>query len=343
MSELKDFIAGMPKAELHVHLEGTLEPSSVRLFAERNHLPLPSSLQEGGTDWNFHDLASLLPVYYSNMTVLRTAQDFHDLTWSYLITAHQQNIVHAELFFDPQAHTSRGIDFATVMSGCYAAAAEAEKKLGMSVSFIMCFSREMDAESAMATLLAALPYKDKIVGVGLDSDERGNPPNKFTAVFAKARIEGFKLTVHCDIDQNNSIEHIRQAIEDIRVDRIDHGANIVEEKRLVDLVRQRHIGLTCCPVSNSVVSDDFKGREIKSLLHDGVKVTLNSDDPAYFRAYLNENIEFMSEKMSLTKKDLVQLQKNAFEISWISAQEKSVYIGMLEDYAELQETIDRPR
>ena len=333
MSELKHFVAGMPKAELHVHLEGTLEPSLVRLIAERNDLPVPSSVQEPRSGYNFHDLASFLAVYYSNMAVLQTIQDFHDLAWNYLTKAHEQNIIHAEVFFDPQAHTSRGVDFATVLSGYHTAVAEAQEKFGMSVSLIMCFLRDMDAESAMATLLEALPYKDKIVGVGLDSDERDNPPSKFAAVFAKARMEGFKLTMHCDIDQNNSIEHIRQVIEDIGADRLDHGTNIVEDNRLVNLVRERHIGLTCCPVSNSVITDGFKGTEIKSLLHDGVKVTLNSDDPAYFRAYLNENIEFMGKKMSLTRSDIVQLQKNAFEISWISSEEKSRYLGMLEDYA----------
>jgi adenine deaminase len=333
MSDFKAFIAGMPKAELHMHLEGALEPSLVRLIAERNKLPIPTSVQERSSGYNFHDLTSFLAVYYPNMAVLQTTHDFHDLAWSYLTKAHEQNIVHAEMFFDPQAHTSRGVDFETMISGYHSAVLEAREQFGTSASLIMCFLRDMDAESAMATLLEALPHKDKIIGVGLDSDERDNPPSKFAAVFAKARMEGFLLTMHCDIDQKNSIEHIRQALEDIGVDRVDHGTNIVEDNRLLNLVRQKNIGLTCCPVSNSVVTDDFKGEKIKNLLLDGVKVTLNSDDPAYFRAYLNENIEFISRKMSLKRSDLVQLQKNAFEISWISPEEKSRYIGMLEDYA----------
>ena len=333
MAESKAFIAGMPKAELHMHLEGALEPSLVRLIAERNNLSIPSSVPERSSGYDFHDLTSFLAVYYPNMAVLQTAQDFHDLAWSYLTKAHGQRIVHAEMFFDPQAHTRRGVDFDTVISGYHAAVVEAQEKFGMTASLIMCFLRDMDAGSAMATLLEALPHKDKIIGVGLDSDERDNPPSKFAAVFAKARTEGFRLTMHCDIDQKNSIEHIRQVLEDIDVDRIDHGTNILEDKRLLELVRERNIGLTCCPVSNSVVTADSKGAEIKSLLSDGVKVTLNSDDPAYFRAYLNENIHFMSEKMSLTKSDLIQLQKNAFDISWISATQKSTYISMLEDYA----------
>jgi adenine deaminase len=333
MAELKTFISGMPKAELHMHLEGALQPSLVNLIAERNNLPAPSSVQDRTSGYGFHDLTSFLAVYYPNMAVLQTAQDFHDLAWSYFMKAHEQNIVHAELFFYPQAHTSRGVDFATVITGYHQATAEARQKFGISASLIMCFLRDMDADSAMATLIEALRYKDKIVGVGLDSDERGNPPSKFADVFAKARKDGFRLTMHCDIDQKNSIEHIRQVIEDIGVDRIDHGTNIVENARLLELVNKRKIGLTCCPVSNSIVTQDFKGAEITKLLRDGVKVTINSDDPAYFRAYLNENIELIAEKMSLTKEDLVQFQRNAFESSWISPEEQSRYLAMLDKYA----------
>ena len=196
MSDLKAFIAGMPKAELHMHLEGALGSSLVRLIAERNKLPIPSSVQDQCAGYNFHDLTSFLAVYYSNMAVLQTTQDFHDLAWDYLTKAHQQNIVHAEMFFDPQAHTNRGVDFETVISGYHSAVLEAREKFGVSASLIMCFLRDMDADSAMATLVEALPYKDKIIGVGLDSDERDNPPSKFAAVFARARMEGFLLTMH---------------------------------------------------------------------------------------------------------------------------------------------------
>ena len=328
-----NFIAAMPKAELHMHLEGALEPSLVRTIAERNKLPVPPSIQDHASGYSFNDLSSFLTVYYANMAVLQTTEDFLDLAWSYLSRAHKQNIVHAELFFDPQAHTTRGVDFATVISGYYSGVLEAREQFGMSVSLIMCFLRDMDADSAMATLDQALEYKDAFVGIGLDSDEAGNPPSKFAAVFAKARTEGFHLTMHCDVNQKNSIEHIRQAIEEIGVDRIDHGTNIVENPQLLELVRKKGIGLTCCPISNSVVTDDFKGSEIKKLLHDGIKVTINSDDPAYFRGYLNENINFIAEKMALTKEDLVQLQRNAFSISWISPEEKGRYIAMLDEYA----------
>jgi adenine deaminase len=333
MSDLKDFIAGMPKAELHMHLEGALEPSLVRNIAKRNNLPVPSLIQEKESGYSFNDLTSFLAVYYPVMAVLQTSKDYHDVAWSYLTKAHEQNIVHTEMFFDPQAHTSRGVEFATVISGYHSAVVEAQEKFGMSASLIMCFLRDMDSNSAMDTLIQALPYKGKIIGVGLDSDERHNPPSKFAVVFERARREGFRLTMHCDIDQKDSIEHIRQAIEDIGVDRIDHGTNIVEDPRLVQLIGEKNIGLTCCPVSNSVVTADFKGTEMKRLLHEGIKVTTNSDDPAYFRAYLTENLEFLADKSSLTKLDLVKLQRNAFEISWISAEVRERFIAMLEEYA----------
>jgi adenosine deaminase len=196
----------------------------------------------------------------------------------------------------------------------------------------MCILRDMDAGYAMSTLMDALPYKDWIIGIGLDSDERDNPPKKFAAVFERARKEGFLLTMHCDIDQKNSIEHIRQVLRDIQVDRIDHGTNIVEDPALVALLKQKNIGLTCCPVSNSVVTKDFKGKEITHLLRDGVKVTVNSDDPAYFRAYVSENMEKMAEGTDLTRHELVQLQRNAFEISWLSSEKREAFVNMLNDY-----------
>ena len=191
----------------------------------------------------------------------------------------------------------------------------------------------MDAGNAMVTLMDALPYIDWIVGVGLDSDERDNPPVKFASVFERARKEGFLLTMHCDIDQKNSIEHIRQALEDIQVDRIDHGTNIVEDARLVSLVKQKNVGLTCCPVSNSVVTQDFKGKEIIDLFRGGIKVTVNSDDPAYFRAYIAENMERMANGTGMSKTELVQLQRNAFEISWISSHKRDRFLNLLNDYA----------
>lgn len=335
MVSLESFCALMPKAELHLHLEGTIEPALVRTIAQRNNLPIPSSsttTEAKATTYDFHDLPSFLAIYYSNMAVLQTRQDFFDVAWAYLTKVHSQNVLHVEMFFDPQAHTSRGVAFSVVMDGYHEAAIKAQRELNMSVLLIMCFLRDMSAESAMSTLQESLPYKDRIMGVGLDSDEKGNPPSKFAEVFRRARREGFKLTMHCDIDQENSIEHIRQALEDIKVDRIDHGTNIIEDDRLVDLVRRKGIGLTCCPVSNSVVTADFKGKEILDLLRRDIKTTVNSDDPAYFRAYMTENVIRMTQGTDVTRKELIQLQRNAFLISWIPQAKRNVYLALLDDF-----------
>lgn len=332
------FIAAMPKAELHVHLEGCLTPQLAARLASRNRTELPPSVTKASTaeGFAFHDLTSFLAVYYPAMHVLQTALDFEDLAMDYLEKAHVQNVVHCELFFDPQAHTSRGVPFPEVIRGYSAAALRAQRKWDMSVSLIMCFLRDMDAGYAMATLMEALPYKDSIVGVGLDSDERGNPPIKFKDVFERARKEGFMLTMHCDIDQVGSLDHIRQAIEVIQVDRIDHGTNVVEDDGLVRVIKEKGIGLTCCPVSNSVVTTDFKGKEISSLLRNGVMVTLNSDDPAYFRAYVNENFLKMATDTDVSRKELIQLQENAFRISWLPGWRKDELLHKLRAYAKEQ-------
>ncbi|KAL1306273.1 hypothetical protein AAFC00_004361 [Neodothiora populina] len=342
--DIKTFYQSMPKAELHVHIEGTLEPTMVRDLASRNNIPLPRALSalelKGTNNYAFDDLSSFLAVYYGAMGVLHTSQDFFDLAYAYLLKCRAQNIVHAEIFFDPQAHTSRGVAFSTVITGLRDALSKAQVELGVSAQLIMCFLRDMSAESAMATLDEALssPYKEWISGVGLDSDERGNPPSKFAAVFTRARREGaaagWKLTCHCDIDQENSIEHIRQAVRDIGVDRIDHGTNIVEDGKLVDEVRGKGIGLTCCPISNSVVTRDFKGKEMMELMDRGVRVTVNSDDPAYFRGYVNENLALMCDGTHVGFKELTQLQRNAFMISWIDDEQRNKFLKSLDDFVE---------
>ena len=294
---------------------------------------MPESSKERTEGYDFHDLTSFLAVYYPNMAVLITENDFHDLAYSYLKKAHSQNVVHAEMFFDPQAHTGRGVSFPTVIRGYRQAILRAQRDFGISASLIMCFLRDMSTEFAMATLMEALPFKDWIIGVGLDSDERGNPPSKFGGVFERASKEGFLLTMHCDIDQENSIDHIKQALQDIQVDRLDHGTNIVEDEALVDLVKSKNIGLTCCPISNSIVTKGFKGQEISVLLRKGVKVTINSDDPAYFRGYITENMLKMAEETDLTRDELIQLQRNAFTISWVSSWRRSHFLKLLDDFA----------
>ncbi|GAA4047434.1 adenosine deaminase [Nonomuraea soli] len=327
---MNDFIKGLPKAELHLHIEGTLEPELKFELAGRNGIVLPyATIEELRAAYDFDDLPSFLKIYYEGMGVLRTEPDFYDLAFAYLRKAASQNVRYAEIFFDPQAHTSRGVPFDLVIRGLRRAILDAEKQLGIRAQLIMCFLRDFQAEYAMATLLESLPYKEWIVGVGLDSDEKGNPPAKFAAVYARARQEGYLLTMHCDVDQENSIEHIRQAVEDIGVDRIDHGVNILENPALVEKVIDRGIGLTCCPISNGIVTRSTKAAEIKKLLGQGVRVTINSDDPAYFPGYVAENLA----EMGFTQEELVQVQRNAFEITWLPRHLKDAFLAELEEYA----------
>ena len=323
-----EFLASMPKAELHVHLEGTLERAQRREFAGRNGVVIDD---DGAASYT--DLTSFLAAYYPNMAVLQTERDFYDLAYAYLTKASGQGVRHAEMFFDPQAHTTRGIPFSTVVTGYHRAVVDAERDLDIDGRLILCILRDHSVESAFETLQASLPYADWIAGVGLDSDERGNPPAKFAAVFAAARAEGYLLTMHCDVDQENSIEHIRQAIEDIGVDRIDHGTNIVEDPRLVALAIERGIGLTSCPLSNAVVSASGKAPELVALLRAGVKITVNSDDPPYFGGYVTENLLTLAATTDLTRPEFVQLQRNAFEISWISSVHRDAHLAALDAYA----------
>ena len=329
-----DFIKGLPKAELHLHLEGTLEPDLKLKLAQKNKVDIgQETIEEIKASYQFDSLPSFLNIYYPAMNVLQEEEDFYELAMAYLRNAKEQGIKHAELFFDPQAHTTRGVSFETVVNGYHRAISESEK-LGITSELIMCFLRDMSAESAEKTLEEALPYKDKFIGVGLDSDEKGNPPSKFAHVFEKARAAGLKLTMHCDIDQENSIEHIRQVIEDIKVDRIDHGTNIVEDQKLVDYVKEHGIGLTSCPVSNGFVVDDMKGKEIIELLDQGVKVTVNSDDPAYFQSYISDDLFALATKYDMSQEQVVQLAKNSFEVSWITEEEKNRYLEMIDTYVK---------
>lgn len=335
LNELERFCYGLPKAELHLHLEGTLEPELKFELARRNGIELSeSTVEEVKATYDFTDLTSFLAVYYPAMQVLQTAQDFEDLAWEYLRRAHEQGVVHVEMFFDPQAHTSRGVPFADVIGGYRRATVRAQRELALSAELIMCFLRDFSAEYAMATLMEALPYKEWILAVGLDSDERGNPPSKFAEVFARARKEGFLLTMHCDIDQPGSIEHIRQVIEDIGVDRIDHGTNVLEDERLVEEVLRRGLGLTSCPKSNSFVTEEMKSEEIVTLLRRGAAITVNSDDPAYFGGYVGENYVALAEHAGLSREELVQLAENSFKASWLTPARRERYIEQVREYGQ---------
>ncbi|MFN2287424.1 MAG: adenosine deaminase, partial [Chromatocurvus sp.] len=289
---MQDFIQRLPKAELHVHLEGTLEPEHIFSLAERNGVALEyATPADVVAAYDFHDLPSFLKIYYAAMDVLRSEQDFYDLTLAYFERAAQQNIVYVEPFFDPQAHTVRGVSFDTVINGIHRAQREAARRLGVQSNLIMCFLRDMSAESAMQHLTLAGPYLDRIIGVGLDSDEKDNPPSKFAAVFARARELGLKLTMHCDVNQEDILGHIDECLHIIDVDRMDHGVNALEDESLCRTILERGLGLTVCPVSNRFVVQTLTCGEIRDMLRRGMKATINSDDPAYFRAYLNENLQ----------------------------------------------------
>lgn len=327
------FIDCMPKAELHVHLEGTLEPDLSFALAQKNAIALSyASPEELLQAYDFHDLPSFLAIYYKGMEVLKDEDDFFELTWAYLQKAREQNVVYAEMFFDPQAHTSRGIPFGTVIRGIRRAQEKALPELGVETQLILCFLRDMSAESAMETLVEALPYKHWLIGVGLDSDEKDNPPLKFAAVFALARSEGLKLTMHCDVNQKDTLAHIGQVLHDIRVDRIDHGINSLEDPALCEVIRERGLGLTVCPVSNRFCTQDLTATHIQRMLALGMRATVNSDDPAYFRAYMNENLQALYDEGNLTKAEIIQLVRNSFLAAWLDDTRRNTYLERLQTY-----------
>lgn len=327
------FTAGLPKAELHVHIEGTLEPELKLKLAKRNNINIgQTTIEEVKKTYAYNDLASFLAIYYPALSVLRTEQDFYELAFEYLRRAADHNVRHVEIFFDPQAHTSRGIAFATVINGLHRAVVDA-RALNVDAALILCFLRDLSTESAHTTLLEALPHKDKFIGVGLDSNEHENPPSKFRSHFRDAAAAGLRLTAHCDIDQKNSIQHIHEALEILGAERLDHGTNIIEDPDLIEFVAKKNIGLTSCPLSNGFVTPGMKGEEIMELLNKGVKVSIHSDDPAYFGGYVSDNYYAIAQKLNLSKEDVVKLARNSFETSWISNEEKAKYFLELENYA----------
>jgi adenosine deaminase len=328
---IESFIHELPKCELHVHIEGTLEPELKFRLAARNQIALPfKDAAEMRASYAFHDLPSFLGLYYSGMEVLLTAADFYDLAIAYLTKARAQNVLYAEIFFDPQAHTSRGVSFDTVIRGLRRAQIDAEQQLGVRSQLILCFLRDWSAEYAMATLLESLPYKEWIVGVGLDSDEKNNPPSKFAKVFARARDEGYLLTMHCDVNQEDSVAHIWECVDLIGVSRIDHGVNALEDPALCKVLTERQLGLTVCPISNAFVTDGPQTDVIGRMLKLGMRVTVNSDDPAYFAGYIEENFALVQERLGLGPEDLATLTRNAFEAAWLPRPIKDRYLAMVD-------------
>lgn len=331
--EISTFIHGLPKAELHVHIEGTLEPELLFELAQRNQVELKyKSVEELKKAYSFTQLQDFLDIYYAGAKVLLTEQDFYDLTWAYLQKAKEQNIVHAEIFFDPQTHTARGVAFETVIKGISRALTDGKEKLGVNSNLIMCFLRHLVELSAFRTLEEAQEYKDLIVGVGLDSSEKGNPPSKFADVFAKARKEGYKLVAHAG--EEGTEGYVREAIDLLKVDRIDHGnASINDEHLLADIAR-RQIPLTLCPLSNTAlqVISQMEEHPIKRMLVKGLVVTVNSDDPAYFGGYVNENFQAVADALFLNKSELAQLAQNSIVGSFLTEEEKCKYIQQIENY-----------
>ena len=329
---MKEFIKHLPKAELHLHIEGTLEPEMMFELAQRNNIDLPyESVSEVKEAYNFDNLQSFLDIYYQGSQVLQTEQDFYDLTWAYLEKAAKQNVRHTEIFFDPQSHTDRGIAFETAYRGIDRALQDGTK-LGISSQLILSFLRHLSQEEAFATLEQALPYKNSIPAVGLDSAERGNPPSKFKAVFDRARSEGFLTVAHAG--EEGPPEYIWEAINLLNVSRIDHGVRSMDDPELLDYLVEKQIPLTVCPLSNVElkVFDSMAKHNLKQLLDRGICATVNSDDPSYFGGYIAENYEAAQSALDLTKQELYQLAKNSFQASFLSPESKQQLIAELDDY-----------
>jgi len=323
----------LPKVELHLHLEGSLEPELMFALAEKNAVAIPfKSIQEVKEAYQFSNLQDFLDIYYQGANVLLTEQDFYDLTWAYLTKCHEQNVLHVEPFFDPQTHTDRGVAFATVINGISRALQDGLQKFGISSELILCFLRHLSEEQALDTLQQAIPFLDKIKAVGLDSSELGNPPEKFSRVFAKARELGLLTVAHAG--EEGPAQFISTAIDDLKVSRVDHGVNALQDEALMLQLIETQMPLTVCPLSNTKlrVFADMSEHTIVTMLHRGVCVTVNSDDPAYFGGYMTENFVALSESLNLTKIDAKKLVENSINASFISQQAKDKLLLTLESY-----------
>lgn len=332
MSEnLKELIHTLPKAELHVHIEGTLEPRLMWDLAQKHDVILPfDNVASIAAAYEFDNLQSFLDLYYQGANVLLDEDDFYQLMWAYLTKCAEQHVVHTEIMFDPQTHTERGIDFSVFMVGFARAIEQAKAQLGISVYLIMSFLRHLDEASAIDTLVAAKPYYSMIKAVGLDSSELGNPPEKFKKVFAQAKALGFKLVAHAG--EEGPPEYIWQALQILNVDRIDHGVRSQEDPVLMEYLRDKQIPLTVCPLSNVklCVVDDLVEHNILALLAQGLLVTVNSDDPSYFGGYMNENFIALLDKLNLTRAEIVQLISNSLQASFLPEADKREWIEKIQ-------------
>ena len=329
--ELFQLARRMPKAELHLHIEGSLEPDMAFRLAERNGMKLPyPNVETLRAAYAFNNLQEFLDVYYSGMSVLRTEEDFYDLTRAYLERAHRDNVVHVEMFFDPQAHLERGIPMDVQINGIHRALEHGKEQLGISFKLILSFLRHLSEEHAFNTLEMAAPFLTQVDGFGLDSSELGNPPEKFTRVFAECRRLGFKITAHAG--EEGPPGYVHQALDVLSVDRIDHGNQSLEDAALVQRLAEEGKTLTLCPLSNLKlrVVKTMDQHPILTMLNQRLKATVNSDDPAYFGGYINDNYRALLEHLPVTRTHLYQLARNAFEGAWISAEEKIEHLSRLD-------------
>ncbi len=327
------FIEGLPKAELHLHIEGTIEPETLFRLAARNGLALPyDSVEDLRAAYDFSNLQDFLELYYQGMAVLQTEQDFYDITWAYLEKAHAQSVLHAEIFFDPQGHTSRGVAFETALGGVWRALEDGRKRLDVGSRLIPCFLRDRDADEAMATLDDVLRHRDRIVAVGLDSAERGNPPSKFTEVFDRARNEGLLTVAHAG--EEGPADYIREALDLLHVARVDHGNHACDDPALMERLARERAPLTLCPLSNLRlrVIDDMRRHPLRMMLEKGLLVTVNSDDPAYFGGYVNQNYMAVQEALGLSNETLAELARNSFHAAFLSQEEKRAYVRRVDEY-----------
>jgi adenosine deaminase len=328
-SNLEQLAKRLPKVELHVHIEGTLEPEMVFAFAERNGVRLThASVDDLRAAYRFSDLQSFLDLYYAGCDVLRTERDFYEMAAAYMTRAAAQGVIHAEIFFDPQSHTSRGVPFEMMMAGLRRGLAEGERH-GMSASLILCFLRHLPEEDALATFEAALPFRDDFIGVGLDSSERGHPPSKFSTVFARARAAGLHVVAHAG--EEGPAAYVREALDVLKVERVDHGVRSEDDEDLMRRLARERIPLTMCPLSNVKlgVFPTLSAHNLQRLLHRGVPVTINSDDPAYFGGYLLENYLEVIRALPVAESDVVTLAENAARAAFVSEETKARWIARI--------------
>ena len=326
-----DLIKKLPKAELHLHIEGSLEPELMFRLAKKNNIEIPyKDIEDVRNAYNFTNLQTFLDIYYAGANVLITKDDFYDLTWEYVRKCVEDNVIHTEIFFDPQTHTARGIAFETVITGIKEALVDAKEQYGITSCIIMCFLRHLSQQDAFETLEQALAFKEDIIGVGLDSSELGNPPSKFTEVFKKAKDEGFKLVAHAGEEADFS--YIYEALDLLDINRIDHGVQSIHSAALMQRLKEEQIPLTVCPNSNIElkVFDTYSEHNIKELLDFGLNISVHSDDPAYFKGYINQNFINLYENLPLSEDDIITLVKNSFRSSFIDDDLKETYLAKVD-------------